>query len=661
MKLSIGRVLYLSFSTILVLMFIASLVVWQKQNTSVNIATEVAEDDVPGVLLYLQLLDEMGDMAADAMAYTLGRPKSKSNFEANYQEFKTFHQQLVPLESSTPAQRKLLDNAINNINKYKQDIEKNVFDAYSYQHELDALALYQKTRFETGEQLKALLTTQKTAALDAVDNQLSKENVDLLRYILEIEDETDDLLTFLGKYVTGDERARLDFEADEKEYQQYLHKLQGLIAPEAFSSIVGLKQNIVQNAQNIFSTLKPSAKKNAQQALLKASEKYLSGIERELEAASDDEINEATTGIATLKEALYTATNTLFVTTFLAILIGCLIAWKLSTSITFRLKRLTNQAGEIAKGNLLLSAIDITHEDELGELAASINDMQSALQRLIREISLVAKDVSEASQSLTNASQQINAGSQEQASKSHQIATASEEMTATVNDVATQTQEAAGQASEAGRAASEGGVTMSNAVQSSQRVADLMDEIANTVSSLGERSVEIGQVISVITSIAEQTNLLALNAAIEAARAGEAGRGFAVVADEVRGLAERTAKATKEVSDSITAIQQETETAVARMQRGTEAVSEGVEHSRAAGDALGRIVELAAVVNDMIQSIASAAEEQTAVTKEITQDITTISDIANDSVNQTASAEQTAIALGGKVKQLEALIAEFKV
>ena len=202
---------------------------------------------------------------------------------------------------------------------------------------------------------------------------------------------------------------------------------------------------------------------------------------------------------------------------------------------------------------------------------------------------------------------------------------------------------------------------MNNAVQSSQRVADLMEEIANTVSSLGERSVEIGQIISVITSIAEQTNLLALNAAIEAARAGEAGRGFAVVADEVRGLAERTSKATKEVSDSITAIQKETDTAVSKMKTGTEAVSEGVEHSKAAGDALERIVELAAIVNDMIQSIAGAAEEQTAVTKEITQDITTISDIANDSVNQTASAEQTAIALGGKVKQLENLIAEFKI
>ena len=246
MKLSIGRVLYLSFSTVLVLMFIASLVVWQKQNTSVNIATEVAEDDVPGVLLYLQLLDEMGDMSAEAMAYTLGRPNSKSNFESNYQEFKKFHQQLVPLESSTPEQRQLLDKAINNINKYKQDIERNVFDVYSYERELNALALYKKTRFEVGGQLKALLTTQKNAALNAVDQQFNKENVDLLRYILEIEDETDDLLTFLGKYVSGDDEARRYFEEDAKEYQQYLNKLQGLIAPQAFQSIVSFKQTIVQ-------------------------------------------------------------------------------------------------------------------------------------------------------------------------------------------------------------------------------------------------------------------------------------------------------------------------------------------------------------------------------------------------------------------------------
>ncbi|MDP4983826.1 methyl-accepting chemotaxis protein [Pseudoalteromonas tunicata] len=661
MKLTIGRVLSLSFSAVLLLMFIASLVVWQKQHSSILMATEVADDDVPGVVLYLQLLDEMSDMHSAALAYTLAQPGAKASFNANFKEFKDFHSQLVPLESSTLEQRQLLAKALANIEQYARAIEQNIFNVYSSEKEQSAQNLYKQTYFETGIELKKLLTKQKIKALDLVSETASSENISRLRFILELEDETDDLLTFLGKYLSGIDNAQRDFLEDSQEFKQYLSQLSTHLEPNVYQQIDGLSKTILKNAETIFTTLTPAAKTKAQVAVFKAFEDYLKPIESLIEDASADEIREAKLGVANLKVTLNSATNTLFVTTFLAIIIGIFIAWKLASSITTRLNVLTGQAGAIAKGNLSLTAINVTQDDELGELAKSINVMQTSLQHLISEISKVSRDVAGASQSLTVASQQINAGSQEQALKSHQIATAAEEMTATVNNVAMQTQEAAEQASEAGRAAKEGGVIMSNAVQSSERVAKLMSEIANTVSSLGNRSVEIGQVISVITSIAEQTNLLALNAAIEAARAGEAGRGFAVVADEVRGLAERTAKATKEVSDSITAIQKETETAVSRMHRGTEAVSEGVEHSKAAGDALEQIVGLAAIVNDMIQSIAGAAEEQTAVTKEITHDITSISDIANDSVSQTASAEQTALALGNKVKQLEGLIAEFKI
>ena len=179
--------------------------------------------------------------------------------------------------------------------------------------------------------------------------------------------------------------------------------------------------------------------------------------------------------------------------------------------------------------------------------------------------------------------------------------------------------------------------------------------------SLGRRGEEIGDVIKVINDIAEQTNLLALNAAIEAARAGELGRGFAVVADEVRGLAERTSKATKEVGTLISSIQNETRQAVSRMGDGTELVAAGVKLANEAGEALSKIVQRTIDANTMIHAIATASDEQSYATQEISRDITAISDIANDSVTQTKVGSRSAKELDEKVSELEQLVARFKV
>jgi methyl-accepting chemotaxis protein len=190
---------------------------------------------------------------------------------------------------------------------------------------------------------------------------------------------------------------------------------------------------------------------------------------------------------------------------------------------------------------------------------------------------------------------------------------------------------------------------------------DSVSASAASVQELGKRGTQIGEIIAVINDIADQTNLLALNAAIEAARAGEHGRGFAVVADEVRKLADRTTKATEEIGESIQAIQTETGDAVERMNAGTAEVERGVELATGAGESLRRIVAGARDVAGMIRSIAAAAEQQSAASEEVSRNVESISSVTRQSSEGAGQAATAAAELSAKAERLQGLVARFKL
>jgi len=194
-----------------------------------------------------------------------------------------------------------------------------------------------------------------------------------------------------------------------------------------------------------------------------------------------------------------------------------------------------------------------------------------------------------------------------------------------------------------------------------QNIAERVQESARTVESLGARSDQIGAIVGTIEDIADQTNLLALNAAIEAARAGEQGRGFAVVADEVRALAERTTRATKEIGTMIKGIQSETAGAVSSMEHGVREVEKGMDSSRKSGEALSQIVDAISEVSMQVHQIATAAEEQTAVTGEISSNIHQITDVVSDTArgaHETATAASQLSSLAG---ELQRIVGRFKL
>jgi len=255
--------------------------------------------------------------------------------------------------------------------------------------------------------------------------------------------------------------------------------------------------------------------------------------------------------------------------------------------------------------------------DEVGMIGLQLNAFASVLEKDLRGVSSAASRLASSTQQLSASAQEQSRGADQQKDQTQQVATAMQEMSSTVSQISENATRAAEAARNASDMAQQGGKIVEETLTRMRNIAESVGSSSRRVSSLGQRSDQIGQIVGVIDDIADQTNLLALNAAIEAARAGEQGRGFAVVADEVRKLAERTGKATKEIAVMIRSIQDETRSAVSSMESGVNQVQAGVETTTLAGSALFDIIKSGEKVTEMITQIAAAATQQSAASQQI--------------------------------------------
>jgi methyl-accepting chemotaxis protein len=339
-----------------------------------------------------------------------------------------------------------------------------------------------------------------------------------------------------------------------------------------------------------------------------------------------------------------------------ALLGGLLIA----NSISNPLQMVFGTLKEVAGGNLTARS-SIKSRDEMGMLANEVNVTAEKLNQIISMVASNSEHVASAATELHATAAGMATGAEEMAAQAGTVATASEEMSATSGDIAQNCHGAASEALQASKAAQTGAEVVENTVQVMSRIASRVMNTAKTVESLGARSDQIGAIVSTIEDIADQTNLLALNAAIEAARAGEQGRGFAVVADEVRALAERTTKATKEISDMIKAIQSETKGAVMAMEEGVREVESGTDEAAKSGTALQAILEQINTVNMQVSQIATAAEEQTATTAEISSNIQQINDVVQHTANGANESVIAANQLSTLAEDLQRLVGQFRL
>ena len=319
------------------------------------------------------------------------------------------------------------------------------------------------------------------------------------------------------------------------------------------------------------------------------------------------------------------------------------------------------QVRSIQSSNDLTQRADAAAKDELGDLATCFNGFVESLQGLVKQVKGAASNVAAAATEISASSEELAKGLENQAGQISQCSAAVTETSQSVAEVAKKSAEAAEQARTSGKQAAEGGDVVAQTVTQIEQINAQVTTTASAIEQLRVKSEKIGQIIAVINDIADQTNLLALNAAIEAARAGEHGRGFAVVADEVRKLAERTTHATEEVSTSIRDIQVETKSAVENMNVGSQRVQEGVKMARSAGEALKAIVAGSGSVQGVVSSIAAAAEEQSAASEQISRSIEQINAVARESNQAAGQSASAATELSAQAESLQKMVAGFKV
>ena len=344
----------------------------------------------------------------------------------------------------------------------------------------------------------------------------------------------------------------------------------------------------------------------------------------------------------------------------LALLFGVLAAWVITRQITKPLQETLDVVERIAGGDLTHN-LQINRRDELGVLQQGIQRMGATLRDLIGGIRDSVTQIASAAEELSAVTEQTSAGVNSQKVETDQVATAMHEMTATVQEVARNAEQASVAATTADEEARQGDKVVAEAIAQIEKLAEEVRRSTEAMNSLQKESDKIGSVMDVIKAVAEQTNLLALNAAIEAARAGEAGRGFAVVADEVRGLAQRTQKSTEEIEGLVASLQTGTQQVANVMLSSRGLTDSSVELTRRAGTSLENITRTVSNIQAMNQQIAAAAEQQSSVAEEISRSILNVRDVSEQTAAASEETAASSVELARLGNQLQMLVSHFRV
>ncbi len=324
-------------------------------------------------------------------------------------------------------------------------------------------------------------------------------------------------------------------------------------------------------------------------------------------------------------------------------------------------KRLHKVMEQVSHGDMTVYLEPEGKSEIVDSLFNSTNQMVLNIKQIIQQVAEAVDSTMSVSTQIAASVEEMSAGAEELNNQTHSIATSIDEMTKTIIETTQNTSSAASSARDAGAIADEGGRVVNKAVDGMETISNVVSQAAEKIIELGNNSDKIGEIIEVINEIAEQTNLLALNAAIEAARAGEHGRGFAVVADEVRKLSERTSSATKEIADMIQEIQSYTKQAVSSINEGTEEVREGKDLAQKAGEAISNIVEKTNIVVDEINQVATASEEQSSTSEQVSQNIVMINNVSSETLIGIQQVATATYELNQMTENLQEILKQFKM
>ncbi|MCL1088574.1 methyl-accepting chemotaxis protein [Shewanella profunda] len=537
-------------------------------------------------------------------------------------------------ESSDIKDREYLQQSMVAMDRYHQSINQ-FSDVFKHKQELKV----------TGAQVGAKLVATYAELVDRMTNTAqATQNTELLKDALSVSQQ----MTMLRYYIRG-----------------YVYDSSDINLKTAKDAITKLLQTIT--------TLKGEDTAQAIQILNRYDHDIdaLVDVNRDLENLALSMGEAAQTLIVNIRELVdiqkhkrdeadAQAKSVVIVTLIVALVVGPLLAWLISGQIVGPLKQTLITARKIAAGDLS-STIHSERKDEMGELLRTMGEMNSTLKEVLTQIGDSVVKLASSAEVLSAVTEQNSAGMQNQRSETDQVATAINEMAATVQEVSASAENVALAAKEADHTTATGNKKVIEAVGQIELLAKEIATTANAMERLQSESDSIGTVLDVIKSVAEQTNLLALNAAIEAARAGEAGRGFAVVADEVRSLASRTQSSTKEIENMIVNLQKGTLESVQMMTKSRTLSDGAVSLSREAEEMLVDIADAVNRIQDMTHQIAAASEEQSAVAEDINKSIVKVRDIAEQTADGAAETARSAEDLASLGITLKGLLRRFKL
>jgi len=679
MKLTVGKKIGIPLLGLLGLVGTVTLGVQIINNTVSEKATQVKEVAVPTAILTLSMLDNLNAMNSSVLEFVSGEEGKRTTFEQKFQEFQAELGEYRQIVGDEDAGVQLLDS---NILLYRDRAITEVFDRFDPANERSA-QLAANELSATGLELEKILDNLKTQEISgaafALDlDEVLNERLPSIQYYLEMVDEGGDMISSLNAHMRGDVNAAADFDKYSKTFGGFLG-LFGMLETdekeqEQLAKVEELHKVLDEGGRKIFDMYKPELKLQAIASIDQMQQELIAVLESEINALADQAIASEQQALGDLQSSISLSRNVLWGLLALSIATGIGISLFVNRGVTSPLKSLNGVMGRLSQGDLSVEIEETRRSDEIGDMIQAVHvfkanalevenlqqttresderarlEKEEAMETLARDfeqgVGAIVEDVSQSSLEMTHTAGSLSdtaeqsrvqasgvAGSAQQASNNVQtVASAAEELGASIQQITSQVNEQSNKTVQAFNVTKE----------SRERMQELSGKVA-----------DIGEVLNLITGIAEQTNLLALNATIEAARAGEAGKGFAVVASEVKSLANQTSKATEDIAAQINAIQQDTKGTMKAIEEIATEIETVAEIARAIAEA---VEQQNAATHEIAQSINQAASGTDEVTATIT-DLNESADRTGVAANEMLGSAQD---LSEKANTLSSMVSNF--